>query len=70
MSCWEASSSKRPLFSELVVSITQTMESLADYLDVNTFRTDHPPNPIHLDVTIENSEAQKTIAAHQNHVVQ
>ena len=54
MSCWEANPSERPLFSELVVSITQTMESLTDYLDVNTFRN-HPSDPISLDVIIENS---------------
>ena len=44
------------------------MESLADYLDVNTFRTDHPLKPIPLDIITENSEAQKTISAHQNHI--
>ena len=56
LSCWEANPSERPLFSELVVGITRTMESLTDYLDVNTLQN-LPSNPISLDVIIENNEA-------------
>ena len=35
--CWHADPNERPTFSELVSSMSQTLESLADYMDVLTF---------------------------------
>ena len=35
--CWHADPKERPTFSELVSSMSQTLESLAGYMDVLTF---------------------------------
>ena len=35
--CWPADPKDRPTFSELVSSMSQTLASLADYMDVFTF---------------------------------
>ena len=35
--CWHADPKERPTFSELVSSMSQTLESLADYMDMLTF---------------------------------
>ena len=35
--CWPADPKDRPTFSELVSSMSQTLASLADYMDVLTF---------------------------------
>ena len=34
-SCWEELADKRPSFSELVVDIDSTLESMAGYMDLN-----------------------------------
>ena len=35
--CWHADPKDRPTFSELVSSMSQTLATLADYMDVFTF---------------------------------
>ena len=35
--CWHVDPNKRPTFSELISSMSQILESLADYMDVLTF---------------------------------
>ena len=35
--CWHADPNERPTFSELVSLMSQTLASLADYMDVLTF---------------------------------
>ena len=35
--CWHADPNERPTFSELVSYMSQTLESIADYMDVLTF---------------------------------
>ena len=36
MNCWEYEPDKRPSFSSLVVSLSQYLESMAEYMDVGT----------------------------------
>ena len=37
LKCWHGDPKERPTFSELVSLISQTLESLAGYMDVSTF---------------------------------
>ena len=37
LKCWHGDPEERPTFSELVSLISQTLESLAGYMDVSTF---------------------------------
>ena len=37
LKCWRGDPEERPTFSELVSLISQTLESLAGYMDVSTF---------------------------------
>ena len=37
LKCWQGAPEERPTFSELVSLLSQTLESLAGYMDVSTF---------------------------------
>ena len=37
LKCWQGDPEERPTFSELVSLMSQTLESLAGYMDVSTF---------------------------------
>ena len=37
LKCWHGDPEERPTFSELVSLLSQTLESLAGYMDVSTF---------------------------------
>ena len=53
LSCWDADPEQRPIFAQLVTTITSALALLADYLDVSTF------------VTGEQQEAEMTIMESQ-----
>ena len=37
LQCWDTEPQSRPTFSEIVVSLSQSLEAMADYLDIGTF---------------------------------
>ena len=40
LSCWDADPQQRPIFAQLVTTITSVLNPLADYLDMSTFVTE------------------------------
>ena len=37
LQCWDLEPQSRPSFSEIVVLLSQSLEAMADYLDINAF---------------------------------
>ena len=49
--CWEMDPDKRPSFSTLVESISETLERMADYLDIGAFSDDYDATSEHAEAT-------------------
>ena len=37
LQCWDPEPQSRPTFSDIVASLSQSLEAMADYLDINAF---------------------------------
>ena len=37
LKCWDTEPQSRPTFSDIVISLSQSLEAMADYLDIGAF---------------------------------
>ena len=44
--CWELEPEGRPTFSDIVISLSESLETMADYLDISAFCHERAPQSV------------------------